>query len=74
MDTEHLVKMANQIAAFFQAEATPAEAPLAVAGHLRKFWEPRMRAAIIEHAAAGGAGLSDLARSAVARLAAGDLG
>ena len=74
MDTEHLVKMANQIAAFFVAEATPEQAPLAVAGHIRKFWVPPMRARIIEHAAAGGAGLSDLAKAAVARLAAGDVG
>jgi formate dehydrogenase subunit delta len=44
MDTENLVKMVNQIASFFVAEATPAEAPLAVAGHLRKFWAPPMRA------------------------------
>ena len=74
MDTEHLVKMANQIAAFFVAEATPEEAPLAVAGHIRKFWVPGMRARIIEHAAAGGEGLSDLAKAAIARLAAGDVG
>lgn len=74
MDTDHLVKMANQIAAFFQSEATAEEAPLQVASHLRKFWEPRMRATIIEHAAGGGAGLSSLAKSAVARLAAGDVG
>ena len=74
MDTDHLVKMANQISAFFQAEAAPAEAPLAVAGHLRKFWAPPMRARLIEHAAAGGEGLSDLAKSAVQRLAAGDVG
>jgi formate dehydrogenase subunit delta len=74
MDTEHLVKMVNQIASFFVAEATPAEAPLAVAGHLRKFWAPPMRAHIIAHAAAGGEGLGDLAKAAVARLAAGDVG
>lgn len=74
MDTEHLVKMANQIAAFFVAEAAPEEAPLAVAGHIRKFWVPTMRARIVEHAAAGGEGLSDLAKAAVARLAAGDVG
>ena len=74
MDTENLVKMANQIAAFFRSEASAEEAPLQVASHLRKFWEPRMRATIIEHAAGGGAGLSDLAKSAVARLAAGDVG
>lgn len=74
MDTDHLVKMANQIAAFFVAEASAEEAPLQVASHLRKFWVPAMRTRIIEHVAAGGEGLSDLAKSAVQRLAAGDVG
>ena len=40
MDATQLVKMVNDIAAFFVAEATPAEAPLAVACHLRRSWPP----------------------------------
>lgn len=70
MKTEYLVKMANEIGAFFANEADPEQAASAVAGHLRRFWEPRMRAQIVAHQAAGGAGLSDLARRAVAQLAA----
>jgi formate dehydrogenase subunit delta len=36
--------------------------------HLSRFWEARMRRAIIEHVEAGGAGLTPTARSAVALL------
>lgn len=62
-----LVAMANQIAAFFatQRHADPAAE---VAAHLRAYWDPRMREAIRAHLAAGGEGLSPLAREAVARL------
>jgi formate dehydrogenase subunit delta len=67
---EYLVKMANEIGAFFANEPDPEQAASAVAGHLRRFWAPRMRAQIVAHQATGGAGLSDLARQAVAKLAA----
>lgn len=70
MKIEYLVKMANEIGAFFASEPDPEEAANAVAGHLRRFWDPRMRAQIVAHQATGGAGLSDLARKAVAKLAA----
>ena len=64
---ERLVYMANQIATFFRS-APPEEAVAATADHLRKFWEPRMRQRIARHLAAGGEGLSDIARAAVTRL------
>jgi len=67
---EYLVKMANEIGAFFASESDADQAANAVAGHLRRFWEPRMREQIVAHQAKGGAGLSDLARKAVAQLAA----
>ena len=70
MKIEYLVKMANEIGAFFASEPDPDQAANAVAGHLRRFWEPRMRDQIVAHQAKGGAGLSDLARKAVAQLAA----
>jgi len=60
--------MANQIALFFAAQGADA-APEAVATHLRQFWDPRMRRAILAHAEGGGAGLSPIAAAAVARLA-----
>jgi formate dehydrogenase subunit delta len=69
MDTENLVKMANNIGNFFSAEPDRTAAVDGVADHLRKFWEPRMRRAIIAHYSQGGAGLGELSRAAVARLA-----
>ena len=66
---DKLVYMANQIGRFFAAQGEgPAVA--AIADHLRKFWTPRMRAEIAAHLRAGGAGLDDLPRQAVAQLAA----
>ncbi len=68
MDIAHLVKMANEIGAFFESASDPAEGVRAVANHLRRYWEPRMRKAIMAHAAAGGSGLSAMARQAVLQL------
>jgi formate dehydrogenase subunit delta len=62
-----LVYMANQIATFFQTQPGHVQAA-ETADHIRAFWEPRMRRAIIAHLHAGGEGLSPLAREAVARL------
>ena len=65
--TEKLVKMANQIGSFFAAQRQP-ESISGMADHLMKFWDPRMRAAIIEHVAHGGDGLEPIALEAVKRL------
>jgi formate dehydrogenase subunit delta len=64
---DKLVMMANQIGRFFspQHDSDPAAA---IADHLEKFWEPRMRAAIVAHLAAGGTGLDAPVREAVGRL------
>jgi formate dehydrogenase subunit delta len=56
--------MANQIATFFAGEDRET-AVAATADHLRKFWDPRMRAEIIAHGRAGGEGLSEVARQAL---------
>ncbi|WP_373064754.1 formate dehydrogenase subunit delta, partial [Zavarzinia sp.] len=45
MDAQKLVRMANQIAAFFKAQGA-ASAPAEIADHLVKFWDPRMRSQI----------------------------
>lgn len=66
---EHLVKMANDIGAFFESEGVRDVAIAAIAAHIRRFWEPRMRRKIYAHLEAGGEGLSDLARAAVRQLA-----
>jgi formate dehydrogenase subunit delta len=73
MHAGKLIMMANQIAAFHRREK-PEVAAAEVATHLQRFWEPRMRAAIQAHLDAGGEGLSDIARRAVALSKAHDLG
>lgn len=68
MSIEHLVKMANDIGDFFRAESERADAVAGIANHLQRFWDPRMRRAIMSYAREGGEGLDDLVREAVARL------
>ena len=71
MNTELLVKMANEISMFFASESASTEAANDVATHLKRFWEPRMRRQSIAHCEEHhGEGLTDLARQAVALLAA----
>ena len=64
---DRLVMMANQIGRFFtpQRDGDPVAA---IADHLEKFWDPRMRASIVAHLRAGGAGLDGPVREAVGRL------
>jgi formate dehydrogenase subunit delta len=69
MNIERLVDMVNDIANFFHSEPDHAAAVAGIAGHLRKFWEPRMRKQIIAHLDAGGYGLNDLGREGVQELA-----
>lgn len=64
MDAHHLVTMVNEIAAFFAGE-DPGKAAENVANHLRRYWDPRMRRQILEHAGDGGAGLSQVAKAGV---------
>jgi formate dehydrogenase subunit delta len=68
MRIERLVSMANDIGAFFEAEPDKTEAAKGIAGHLTRFWAPRMRRQIIAYYREGGAGLHDVVRSAVALL------
>jgi len=70
MNAEHLVSMANEIANFFEGATDVSESAESVAAHLRRFWDPRMRKQIVQHLAAGGEGLSPLARAGVGVLAA----
>ena len=67
MPPNKMVHMANQIALYF-ASYPREEAIAGVADHLRRFWEPRMRKQIVEYAAQGGDGLTELAIEAVKRL------
>lgn len=63
---EKLVKMANQIGAFFAPQKTGAASGMAE--HLRKFWTPHMRQEISNHVKHGGAGLDPIAIEAVKTL------
>ena len=66
MDVHHLVKMANDIANFFKSEPDHQVALDGVAGHIRRFWDPRMRRAIIQWVDDGnGEGLQPLALEAL---------
>jgi formate dehydrogenase subunit delta len=69
VDVDRLVAMANDIAAFFDAETDKAVAAEGVRFHMARFWEPRMRREIIEHVQRGGAGLTATARAGIERLA-----
>lgn len=67
MPADKLVMMANQIGTFF-VSAEKGDPAAAIADHIEKFWDPRMRAGIAAHLAAGGEGLAPAVREAVARL------
>jgi formate dehydrogenase subunit delta len=69
MDKEEILRMANQIADFF-APYPHDEAVAGVFGHIRDFWEPRMKKALKTHIAQGGQGLNPLVLEAAARLGA----
>ncbi len=66
METQQLVKMANQIGAFFEDTPDREQAKAEIANHLKKFWEPRMRKAIVEKMDGGEAtDLSPVVRDAI---------
>jgi len=59
MSHEKLVRMANQIAAFFETQPGDTAAQ-GVAAHINDFWEPRMRREFLGIVEAAGAGLKPL--------------
>ncbi len=67
MTLDKLVYMANQIGKFFASQG-PEQAVAGTADHIKKFWDPRMRAAIFAHVEAGGGGLDPSARRAIELL------
>ena len=68
MNIDLLIKMANEIGDFFSG-ATGEQAAKDVATHLRRYWDPRMRAQMLKYyEERHGAGLTDLAKSAVGIL------
>ncbi len=67
MQPDKLVSMANQIGRFFSTQRGDAAAAVAV--HIAKFWDPRMREALLHHLeACDGRGLDEVVRGAVLAL------
>jgi formate dehydrogenase subunit delta len=67
--SENLVIMANQIARFFQSQGAHTVAVDGVTDHIRSFWNPSMRRALLGQMDAGEAeGLSPIAAEALERL------
>ena len=69
MNLAHLHHMANQIARNFAVQGDEI-AVAATAQHLREFWDPRMRSAVLT---GDKGGLSAVARAAVDQLNAGNV-
>lgn len=67
MSPEKMVMMANQIATFFTTQPGDDRAEQ-LAGHINDFWEPRMRRQLLDHVAAGGAGLDPLVIAAAGQF------
>ena len=66
MNAHKLVKMVNEIASFFEAEPDRNAVLEGVAGHLKRFWDPRMRRDIVRWVdEKGGEGLKETALLAI---------
>jgi formate dehydrogenase subunit delta len=65
MENRDMIRMANQIAAYFEANPR-AEALTGIAGHIRNAWTPRMRQQLDEYIAGGAEDLSPLVTAAIA--------
>ncbi|HEX7932597.1 MAG TPA: formate dehydrogenase subunit delta [Paraburkholderia sp.] len=68
MDTQNLIDMANRIGDFFDSMPDREEAVAGVADHIRRFWEPRMRRALLASLDApdvGGIAMSEIVREAL---------
>jgi formate dehydrogenase subunit delta len=66
MDIHHLIKLANNIASFFESEPDKVKGAQGVATHIKNFWEPRMRRQILAYLdEENGKGLSPLVLAAL---------
>lgn len=66
MNADNLVVMANQIGAFFSTMPDRQQALEDLAAHLRRYWEPRMRRALMHHIdSEGGVQLDEIVMEAV---------
>lgn len=66
MNPMNLIKMANQIGAFFEAMPDQDQAARDVASHIQRSWEPRMRRSLLDYIASSGEGeLKHIVREAL---------
>lgn len=68
MDNQNLIDMANRIGDFFESMPDREEALAGIADHIRRFWEPRMRRALLtalDEPVAGGIAMSGIVREAL---------
>ena len=70
MDEQNLIDMANRIGEFFDSMPDREEALAGIADHIRRFWEPRMRRALLAtldrtDAGAAGVQMSGIVREAL---------
>ena len=66
MDVQHLIRMANQIGQFFESMPDREQAKADIATHIKKFWEPRMRKAMLSAMDSAQAdGLAPIVREAI---------
>jgi len=70
MNSQQLVRMANDIANFFRSEPDRQDAVQGIAAHIQRFWEPRMRRQILEHVQHTGSELDELVREALSHVSA----
>jgi formate dehydrogenase subunit delta len=68
MKIETLIKMANDIGDFFNADSNKEIAAEGIKKHILRSWDPRMRREIIAYCQQDGTALTDLVRTAVSRL------
>jgi formate dehydrogenase subunit delta len=65
-EENNLVTMANQIGEFFETMPDRHQASEDLAGHLKRFWEPRMRKSLLQYVnEQGGAGLKAIVLDAL---------
>ena len=67
MSHDKLAYMANQIGRFFQSQKSDT-AVTEIEEHIRKFWDPRMRKAIVAQLAEGRIELDPPVRQAIERI------
>ena len=70
MDKQNLIDMANRIGDFFESMPDHEEALTGVADHIHRFWEPRMRRALLaslDHPDADGIAMTAIVKEALVK-------